>query len=261
MTAVEPLRLATSAMGTRFELALFGDDPTELQAAGEDTLHEIEYWHRRLSRFANDSLVSFINRTAHHQPVRLHATTFSLFATALDVMRASGNAFDITLGTGAEAIVLDPQRRTLAFARAGVAIDLGSIGKGFALDRAAELLRSHGVTSALLHGGTSSVIAIGTPPDSDSWKIALSAYSGGDVVELRDSALGVSAPHGRVTDGHGHIIDPRSGQPVALGVCAAVAGPSAALADAWSTATVVLGERPASLDSEWQTWLYSVAIS
>ena len=248
-------------MGTRFELALFGDEPADLRSAGEDALHEIEYWHRRLSRFANDSLVSFINRTALQQPVRLHPTTFSLFATALEVMRASDHAFDITLGTGGDAIALDQQRGTLSFTRPGVAIDLGSIGKGFALDRAAELLRTHGVTSALLHGGTSSVIAIGTPPDADGWKVALSSYSGGDVIELRDNALGVSAPHGRVNEGHGHIVDPRSSQPVALGACAAVVGPSAALADAWSTATVVLGERPASLDDEWQTWLYRVAIS
>lgn len=261
IVASEPLRLATTAMGTRFELALFGEDTATLRAAGEAALHEVEYWHARLSRFAKDSLVSHINRTAARTPVRLDSVTFSLFACAQQVMRLSDNAFDITLGRGHQSILLDRATRSIAFTESDVSIDLGSIGKGFAVDRAAEILRENRVCSALLHGGTSSVIAIGAPPDAAAWHIALGSVDGADVVALRDAALSVSAPHGRVTDGQGHIIDPRTGEPVQQGQCAAIAGPSATLADAWSTAMIVLGERPAALGEEWQTWLYRVALS
>ena len=248
-------------MGTRFELAVFGDDERHIHAAGEEALHEIEYWHARLSRFAKDSLVSHLNRTAAHHPVRVHPTTFSLFTAAHEVMRLSGNAFDITLGHGYQSIILNEAEETIAFASADVTIDVGGIGKGFALDRAAAILREYGVTSALLHGGTSSVIAIGSPPDADGFRIALSSYSGGDMIELRDNALSISAPDGDRVNNVGHIIDPRTKQPAATGQAAAVVGPNATLADAWSTALVVLGERHAALGDEWQTWLYTVATS
>ena len=248
-------------MGTRFELALFGEDEVRVRAAGEEALHEIEYWHARLSRFAKDSLVSHLNRTAARFPVRVHPTTFSLFAAAHEVMRASDNAFDITLGHGHQSILLDADEATIAFASPEVTIDLGGIGKGFALERAAAILRDYGVSSGLLHGGTSSVVAIGSPPDADSFRVALSSFSGGDMVELRDSTLSVSAPHGDRTNNVAHIIDPRTKQAVQLGMAAAVVGPNATLADAWSTALVVLGERPATLGDEWQSWLYPVAVS
>ena len=259
--AIKPLRLATSAMGTRFEIALFGGDERHLRSAGEEALHEVEYWHARLSRFAKDSLVSYINRTAARYPVRVHPVSFSLFEDAHSVMRLSGNAFDITLGRGHEAIHLDYADGTISFVDDEVSIDLGAIGKGFAIDRAVDVLRENGVHSAILHGGTSSVYAIGNPPDAEHWRVALGNYSGADMVELRDSALSVSAPHREGDSMLAHIIDPRGGQLADPVQCAAVVGPSATLADAWSTALVVLKERPEALGEEWQTWLYTVASS
>jgi thiamine biosynthesis lipoprotein len=228
-------------MGTRFELVLEGGDPEALRPAGELALEEIEQWHRRLTRFAPDSVLSHMHRTAHLRPVRLDPETFALFEDALRVHRDSGGAFDIAVGgtTSSAAIVLDPAARTVRFTRRGLSLDLGGIAKGHALDCAADLLRAHGVESALLHGGTSSVVAIGAPPDAPGWRVALGPRPGAETALLMDEALSVSS-----IDLRAHIVDPRSGEPVRRHGLVVVRGPSARLADAWSTALLVLGVVP-----------------
>ena len=240
------LTLALEAMGTRFELVLPADGPSNVRAAGEAALAEIEDCHRRLSRFESSSLVSHILRTATTHPVPLDRDTFELFDDALAVWRESAGSFDLTLGERAmDALELDPVGCTLGFRRPVAALDLGGIAKGHALDLAARLLREHGVHNAFLHGGTSSAIGLGTPPGGRSWRVALEA---GGAVELRDSALSVSA----VWEGNPHpTVDPRSGQALVGERRVLVTGPSARLADAWSTAILVLGAAPPGLGPEW----------
>jgi thiamine biosynthesis lipoprotein len=249
-TATTAVRAATAAMGTRFELVVAGDDH-ELRPVLEEAIREIEELHAKLTRFARDSLLSHINRSAAHAPVRLDRPTFELFAAAQSVHAASGGAFDITLGTGI--VVLDPHTCTIAFDRASVALDLGAIAKGYALDRAGAILREGGVTSALLHGGTSSVLAIGAPPDAGAWRVGLARGHKLPWVELCDAALSVSRPFAQTVDGAAHILDPRTDTSVQERRFALVVGPSATLADAWSTALSVLGARPAALTAEWIT--------
>lgn len=289
------LRLAADAMGTRFEIVLGGaadDDEPLLRACGETAIEEIERWHRLLSAFAPDSVVSRINRRAADRPVKVDHETFELLLRCRELWRATAGAFDITLGAlmrawgfrddepargtvhararvelvihhGFSHVELDEPNRAVRFAREGIALDLGGIAKGWALDRAAALLRGHGVTCALLHGGTSSVVAIGAPPGEDGWRVALrDPAPSGPVVLLRDRALSVSAPHGRMIERDGvalgHVIDPRTGAPAATGVAlAAVACASATDAEAWSTALLVLGERPANLDPSIETIVVS----
>ena len=252
-------------MGTRFELVIeeAAAPREEWTAIAEAALDTVESCHRRLTRFASDSLVAHIARTAHRAPVRLDADTFALFEDALAVWRASGGAFDITVapvmdGTGAAfdsamaAIVLDPVDRTIGCARP-LALDLGGIAKGHALDLAARELRNLGVTAALLHGGTSSAVAIGAPPHDAGWPIALGPGEDAPVVSLHDEALSVSASI--APDGVAHLVDPASGGRTHAERTAAVVGPSARLADAWSTALLLLGRRPAALTDEWRSWL------
>ena len=236
-------------MGTRFELVLGGEDPAALRPIAEAALEEIGACHERFNRFDGASLLSHIHRTAAAGPVPLDTDSFALFTDALAVWRASGGAFDPTVpARSMDAIVLDPAHRTIALMRAGVSLDLGAIAKGHALDLAARLLREHGVTSAFLHGGTSSALGIGSPPEG-SWRVAL---PDGQTVDLTDAALSVSAvwaenPH--------PTIDPRTGVALTGSRQVAVIGPSARLADAWSTAVLVLGERPATLGQEWTVHL------
>jgi thiamine biosynthesis lipoprotein len=137
-------------------------------------------------------------------------------------------------------------------------LDLGAIGKGFAVDRAAQTLRELGVGSALIHGGTSTVFAMGRPSDAPSWRIAVEyPHAAGTPsrllaqVELHDESLSSSAVWGKhfTSEGRmlGHVIDPRTGEPTGAALLAAVVAPSATETDALSTALLTLG--PAGVDS------------
>jgi thiamine biosynthesis lipoprotein len=230
------VRLAARAMGTRFEIVLDGDDPRRLRAGGEAALHEIEEWHDRLSRFDPGSFVTHLNARAAREPVALDDDLFDLLTECVDAHDASGGAFDVTVGTGS--LVLDRDRRTVRFGREGTTIDLGGVGKGHALDDAAVVLREHGVTCALLHGGTSTVVAAGAPPGEPAWQIAVAGERGPAVVHLRDAALSVSGAH---------VVDPRAGAARCAAIRSAVVGSSARTTDIWATALVVLGRRPAAM--------------
>lgn len=270
-----PLRLAIDAMGTRFELALVAGRG-DLRAAGEAAIEEIAIWHDRLSRYAPDSLVSHINREAARAPVRLDRDTYELLRDALDVWQASSGSFDITVAPAmtrmghadsavstrhgrndAGALRLDPERWTITFEGPHVSIDLGGIAKGHALDCAARVLRDAGVTAALLHGGTSSLVSIGAPQGSEGWRIAVPSGSESRTILLRDAAMSVSDPAGPA-DGRRsmpHIVDPRDGRAVSPSIHATVIGASARLADAWSTALVVLGRTPAAFPAQYSAFI------
>lgn len=238
-------------MATRFEIVVASDDPVGARPYLEAALHEIDELHRKLTRFSPDSLLSHINRTAATRPVKLDTEIFALLESASAVKAQSGGAFDIALGSGD--IILDRAARTVAFERPDVSLDLGGIAKGFALDRAAAILREGGFDRALLHGGTSSVLALGAPPDAAGWRVALARSRALPWTELTDQALSVSRPFAQLVDGGAHIIDPRSRRRVLQRRFAVAIGPSAALADAWSTAISVLGDRPPTLGTEWTT--------
>ena len=130
-----------------------------------------------------------------------------------------------------------------------VPLDLGGIAKGHALDLAAGVLRSHGVSSAFLHGGTSSAIGIGTPPGLEGWRVQL---AGGGEVMLRDLGLSVSA----VWEGNPHpTLDPRTGKEVPGPRRAVVTGSSARMCDALSTAALVSGDA-----FEWKNRAYECTL-
>ncbi|MEM6647736.1 MAG: FAD:protein FMN transferase [Bacteroidota bacterium] len=267
-------------MACRFELVLPGDDTTRLRAAGEEALHEIERLEAKLSYYRPTSLLSRVNREAAIQPVRVDPLFFELLQTAHAVHAATDGAFDLTVGplmrawgfvrdtghpseeaalhaaraaTGLQHVHLDPDQRTVAFTRPGVEIEMGAIGKGYALDEAALILDEHGIADALLHGGTSTVVALGQPPDAEAWTVAVPVPGPMDaeaavlsVVKVPSGhALAVSSVWGKAfRDGDrvlGHVLDPRLGEPVAGATLAAVLHPSATIADALSTAFLVLG--------------------
>ena len=221
-------------MGTRFEIVIADDGP-DTRALGEEAIREIEDQHVRLTRFARDSLLAHINRTACRKPVRLDRATFQLFRTAHEVHLQSQGAFDIALGSGR--VHLDEGDCSIQLEHPHTQLDLGAIAKGFALDRAAAILRAGGIRSALLHGGTSSVLAVGAPPDASAWRIGLAHTETLPYVDLCDGALAVSRPYSQLVDGKPHIRGGRA-------EIAVVTGPCACAADAWSTALAVMAKAP-----------------
>ena len=275
------VRLACSAMATRFELVLHGDEPARLRAAGEEAIAEIERLEEQLSLYRPTSEIARVNGRAASEPVRVSPAVFKLLQHAKQLHRESGDAFDISIAplvrcwgfmggggrmpadeevaqardkVGMQFVRLDEQSSTVRFARPGMMLDLGAIGKGYAIESAADILREAGITSALLHGGTSTVYALGHPPEAEHWEVAVGQPP--DSVPLpgvrlpplllRDEAMSVSAVWGRAFQAEGkmlgHVLDPRTGRPVQTALLAAVALPSATETDAFSTALVTLGQ-------------------
>jgi thiamine biosynthesis lipoprotein len=278
-------------MATRFEVFLYGGKPPALRAAGEEALDEVVRLEGRLSLYRPASEIARVNALAARQAVRVSPRVFQLLRQAQRLHHQTGGAFDITIGplvrcwgfmggpgrlpepkqlaqaralVGMEHLMLDESDFSVRFDRPGVMIDLGAIGKGYAIDCAAQTLRECGVTSALIHGGTSTTYALGAPPQAEAWEVAVAsgpddvdATGGGiggghrpplqGVVRLRDEALSVSAGWGKSfsTGGktYGHVLDPRTGRPAARTALAAVALPSATETDALSTALLVAGRQ------------------
>ena len=276
-------------MATRFEIALHGANPVALRAAGEEALDEIDRLEAQLSLYRAGSELARLNREAHERPVRVTPALFQLLARALELSHETGGAFDITVAplvrcwgfmggaengavptaaalaeararVGSQHVELDADKLTVRFARAGVMLDLGAIGKGHAVDRAAAVLRATGVESALIHGGTSTSFALGRQPDDAPWKVAIispdqdSSAPPLAVVELENESLSVSAVWGRSfrvgEKTYGHIMDPRTGAPAEGARLAAVVLPGATETDALSTALLTAPELMNALVSQ-----------
>ena len=273
-------------MATRFELWLNGDSESTLLAAAEEALDEIELAERWLSLYRADSDIAQVNQHASNRPVRIDPRAFRLVARAQELNRQTCGAFDPTVAplllawgliggprpapsetdvdlalqsVGFEHVRLDPAHHTVAFAKPGMWLDLGSIGKGYAIDRACELLREAGIESGLIHGGTSTVYGLGRDHRGEPWKIAVNTHGASPqahedkghptdtlLVTLEDAALSVSSTEGkRVLSGAGsvgHVLDPRTGRPLPGQRTAAVRCASATDSDALSTGLLVLGQ-------------------
>ena len=223
-----PFLAATNALGTRVELVIDAPDSPTIRAVADAALDEIHHWHDRLSRHLPHSFLSHINRAAFEKPVFLDEELWALFALCDRACRDSSGAFDPTLtGAWRAAVALDEDSRTIRFLRPDITLDLGGIAKGFALDRAAALLREHSVDSAFLHAGTSAVVAIGDAPR----RIGVRTERGVDTVEIANTSLCVSAQRGRA-----HIV---AGDLAASALrTSLVIGDSCAECDAWATAMI-----------------------
>ncbi len=242
----------------------------------------VDRLEQQLTVYRQDSEISVLNRTAAEHAVGVEPRLFQLLKLAIGLHRATDAAYDITSGplsklwgfyrragrmltaadvgqalatVGSQHVTLDDSQGTVRFKVPGVEINLGSIGKGYALDRAAELLKRQGVAEFLLHGGRSSVLARGSRAgESESgWRIGVRDPLRPDQrlgeVRLRNRALATSGSgqqfffhEGRR---YGHILDPRTGWPADAILSSTVLAPTAAEADALSTAFFVMGREPA----------------
>jgi FAD:protein FMN transferase len=265
-------------MACEFEVQVPSADSGKLTGPVLAALDLLELLESQLTVYRNDSELIRINRQAAERAIRVEPRLFALLQLAAQLHRETEGALDITSGplseawgfsrrqgrvptdgeiaaaldrVGMEKVVLDDAHCSVAFQQPSVALHLNCIGKGYALDRLAESLDAASADNFLLHGGRSSVLARGACPASDrrGWTIGIPhPLRPGErlgELDLVDQALGTS---GSATQSfehngrrYGHLLDPRTGQPVTGIYTATAIAPSAAEADALSTAFYVMG--------------------
>ncbi len=248
------------AMATRFEVWLVGDDGEHLDAVATAALDEVSRLEQLLSRFDARSEISRINRNAHREAVLVDYEVLGILQSCLEWSKATGGHFDIAARPGVLSnmndVSLDAASRTIRLLRPDVRLDLGGYGKGYALDCTADVLRANGVTRALLHGGTSSVLALGSDADGQPWTVGLRGPAGGEAagvvleqVTLVDRAISTSsvfAAVGQASD----IVDPHSGNRLTDPASCTVIALSAATAEVLSTALLSMGRQRAATYTE-----------
>jgi thiamine biosynthesis lipoprotein len=273
------IRVYRAAMACRFEITLAGEDARHVPAA-RDALREADRLEAALSVFRDTSDLSRINRQANAAPVDVDAELFALLARCRELHADTGGAFDITSTplsrcwgflmrqgrlpsdadidaaracVGMDAVTL-ADSRTVRFTRPSMELNLGSIGKGYAVQCMADYLSARGVRHALVSAGASSIVAVGGR--GWGWSIDVCARNAGSPdldpqrtrlarLYLRNGALGTSGAGEQfvVIDGrrYGHVLDPRTGWPASGVRSASVVARDGATADALATAFLVGG--------------------
>jgi len=235
-------RFSHEAMATVFEIHGAHADARYAAQAAQAAFGLVDRLEQELSRFIENSDVSRVNRLAAGQETRVSPWTMECLEIAWHVYGLTGGAFDPSIGSGLERLELDPDEFTVRAREGGASLDLGGIGKGYAVDRMAQLLEEWEIPRALVHGGYSSVLALEPPPEQDGWPLTLRAPGrGGVLARIRARQKAFSASGVRKGD---HILDPRTGL-AAHGRLAAWVAVSredegaAAVADALSTAFMI----------------------
>ncbi len=266
-----PAERTLFAMDTYMTVTAYGENADK---AADECIAEIS----RLDKLWNVTAAeSDIYRVNTQGTAQVSADTAELIRFALGMNGSTGGALDITLypvlrewgfttgeyrvpdeetitkllqNTGAEKVSVESDTVSLP---QGYMLDLGSVGKGEAGSRAAEILRQNGVTSALLDLG-GNIQTVGRKPDGGRWKIGLKDPRGRGiygVIETEDSAVVTSGGYERYFEQDGmtyhHILDPNTGRPADSGIISAtVTGSDGRLCDALSTALFVMGEERAA---------------
>jgi FAD:protein FMN transferase len=241
-------RFSHSAMATVFEVHCVHADERYAGQAARAAFDLVDRLEQELSRFIENSDVSRVNHLAAGQATKVTPWTMECLEMAWHAYGLTGGAFDASLGSGLESLELEPEEFTVRAREGGARLDLGGIGKGYAVDRMAEVLSEWEIPRALVHGGFSSVLALEPPPEQDGWPLTLSAPGPGRsrvLARLSARQRALSASGVRKGD---HILDPRTGLAVRGRAAAWVAipggegGSPATLADALSTAFMVQPE-------------------
>ena len=227
-------RFSHEAMATIFEVHVAHADAPYAAQAAHAAFALIDRLEGELSRFLPNSDIGRVNSLAAGESTQVGSATIECLLVARHMYDLTGGAFDISIGTGLPALEIDADACVVRPMAAGIRLDLGGIGKGYAVDLAAELLEEWGLERALVHGGFSSVLALEPGTNHVGWPLTLSDPSSpGRILSrlaVRQTAFGASGL--RKGD---HIVDPRTGQPALLRRAAWVAVPRPPAARAAAT--------------------------
>jgi thiamine biosynthesis lipoprotein len=278
------LQFSHNAMATTFDIFIVHEDKGYAQQAAEEAFRLIDRLEGELSRFIENSDISQIGHLAAHQKLRLGLDSFRCLKLCQQICEETDGAFDVTVGSlmncwfDKDKHLRQPSKEELAIARKhtgcgiyklneedftievltdDVQVDLGAVGKGYAVNKMGELLREWEVNTALINGGGSSVLALDGPVNLSGWPVTLSSPDNRILakVHLKNRALsGSGVQRGR------HIINPRTGQPVTDKLGAWVCTKDAAMADALSTAFMVMGIKDIQQYCEKHTDIQAMAL-
>jgi thiamine biosynthesis lipoprotein len=231
------------AMAAMFRLTVVDPDPAYARQAAAAAFAELEWIENRLSRYVEISDIFRINRLGRGQATMVHVDTFECLRVALEVQAATDGAFDVAYASAAQPdrsplIELTEAGCVVRVLANGVRLDLGGIGKGFALDRMAVLLGEWDIGTALLSASTSTVLALAPPPGERGWAVRIGADQAPQRLYLANQAIGASGTAVRGA----HIIDPHTGRPAEGKFRVWAGAPTAAEADALSTAFMVMAD-------------------
>ena len=277
---------AALSMGTLFEVSAYVADKYKAEKAFNDVFKEINRLDYLMSNYKEESELSKVNKNAASEPTTCDNELAYVIEQSLQYSDITDGAFDITIGPlmkkwgffkeqgripGKEelksalesvsykniiieervkkSLFRDPSIvKTIYFRNSGTQIDLGGIGKGYAVDMATRVLKGNGINSALINFA-GNIYAYGAPPGKDSWVIGLQHPRKSEGLlgsfEIRDKAVSTSGDYEKffTIDGerYSHIIDPRTGNPVKGIVSVTIVAGNAIRADALSTGVFVLG--------------------
>ncbi|MCA9179257.1 MAG: FAD:protein FMN transferase [Planctomycetales bacterium] len=270
------LYFSRNAMATEFQVIVDAEKYRQAPDAAMAALDRIEELEDQLSIYRAHSEVSAVNREAAVGPKQIEAGLWELLSIGVRLWRETGGAFDMTSGPltrvwgfhqrrgkwpdeielretlaniGSDAIELDEDDSTIQFTRPGIEINLGAIGKGWALDRAAECLDDAEVEDFVIQGGKSSVLVRGAKHGQSCWTVGLMhpliPQQRLGVLNLSDVAMATSGCGNQYFHHQGrrlgHILDPRTGFPSEGVLSATILAPTATEADALATAMYVMG--------------------
>lgn len=260
------------AMGTVFEIVIYDDDSAKAEAAASAALDEAVRLDYVMSNYKPDSELSQMNRTAQFQPVHISRELYDIIEQSLFYSRISDGQFDISVGpvvdlwkaalaggpvpsaaeqadanrcVGYKKIELMPPDR-IQFHSDCMRLDLGSIGKGYAVDSMVDLLKARGIRRAYIDAGGSTIYGLGSPTSGNTWSVRLRDPSAKLLPQTRLANSSVStseqsAPSTLQGDTPGHIVLPSTGRPLRTRYAVSVTSQSATASDALSTTLLLLG--------------------
>lgn len=267
--ALDYHRFSHKAMYTVFEIFVAHQELNYARQATAEAFALLDRVEQQISRFIENSDITRLNTAPIDQEVLLSLETFACLSKAMEMRAFTQGAFDVTMGNltaqqyhnkpedkpyglpisvpavrrdDTELLKLDGERLTATRLVSDVQIDLGGIGKGFALDLMAEVLDQWGISRALLHGGSSSVLALDGPAEDAAWPVTMSCPQDRDEIIVRlpltRHALGGSSQIDQK-----HIIDPRTGRLTFRRLAAWSHASDGATADALSTAFMIMSDQ------------------
>ena len=280
-SAQQPYKRTLKLMGSRFDVTVVAKDSIEGNKYIDTAISEITRIEKLISSWDANSQTSEINRNAGIKPVKVNSELYQLIERAIGISKLTDGAFDISYASmdkiwkfdgtmtkmptedeitasvskvGYQNIVLNKENSTIFLKLEGIKIGFGAIGKGYAADKAKDLLISKGVSSGIINA-SGDMNTWGKQPNGSEWKVAITNPMNKNKVfallPIKNGAVVTSGNYEKFVNFNGtrytHIIDPRSGYPSSGIISVTVFAPKAELADALATSVFVMGKE-AGLD-------------